>query len=110
MAMLWWAFHPGPLGEAHDLGAFQAPLGVEVDVLDDGPVAQLGGLQVALHAPVLAFGDLPVDQQAQALLETEPLVGSLVALLGQARCHCRQLQRIEAVDRLVVQHVVLLRS
>ena len=90
MARLWWVAHPAALGQTEDLGPLQPSLAAEVDVFDDGVAAQLGRLQVARSAPVLAFGQLPVDEQPEAFLEAQRLVLGLVCLFGQARGHGRR--------------------
>ena len=74
MPRWWWLSHPGALGQAEDLGPVQPALAAEVDVFDDGVAAQLGQLQVALPAPVLAFGQLAVDQEPEAFFEGQGLV------------------------------------
>ena len=66
--------HPGALGQSEDLGPVEPALAAEVDVFDDGVGAQLGRLQVALTAPVLAFGQLAIDQEPEAFFEGECLV------------------------------------
>ena len=76
--------HPVRLGEGEDLGAVEPAGTAEVDVLDRGRGAELRGLQAAFQPPVAAGGELAVDEQAEALLEGEPGVGGLLALVGEA--------------------------
>ena len=54
--------HPGTLGEREQGRALEATATTEVDVLDNGIGPQLGGLQVALPAPVLPLGEFSVDE------------------------------------------------
>ena len=98
---------PARGGQAKDHRTFQASLAMEVDVLDDRAGAQFGRFQIPPHAPVLAFGELFVDQQPEALLEAQGLIRSLVALLGQAGGHGWQLEGVEPVDGLVVEQFVV---
>ena len=70
--MAWWLADPVRLGQGEDLGAVQAAGVAEVDVLDGGGGAQLGGLEAALQPPAGRVGELAVDEQAEALLEAEP--------------------------------------
>ena len=59
---------------------------------------------VALEAAALALGELPVDEQPQALLEAQALVVGVLALLEQAPGHAGQAQGVEPVDGWVVEH------
>lgn len=81
---------PAAFGQAQDDGTFQVALAAEVEVLDHGIGAQLGGLEVAGHPAVLALGQLPVDEQPEALLEAEAVVGRRVGLFGHTGGHGRQ--------------------
>ena len=96
--------HPMRLGQVEDLGAIEAPGPAEVDVLDGGLRPQFRLLQVPLEAPALALGDLPVDEQTQALLEAQALVVGALALLEQAPGHGGETQGVEAFDRLGAEH------
>ena len=107
MAKLWWALTQPAGGQAEDHRAFQAPLAVKIDVLDDRSGAQFGRAQITAHPAVLAFGESLVDQQPEAFLEAQGLVSGLVALFGQAGGHGRQFQGVKPVDGLVVEHFVV---
>ncbi len=98
--------HPGGLGQAEQHRAIEAAPAAEVDVFDHGVAAQLGRLEIAGQAPPLPLGELAVDEQPEALLEAEPLVGGRGGLFGHAGGHGRQLEGVEALNGLVVEHVV----
>ena len=53
---------------------------------------ELGRLEVPVHAAVLPLGELPVDEQPQALLEAEPLVVGMAALFGRPWAMAEQVQ------------------
>jgi len=55
-------------GELVEQGAVEAAGRVQVDVLHDGGLAQLGRAQPACEALVLAAGRFAVDQQAEPIL------------------------------------------
>ena len=99
---------PVRLGEGEDLGAVQAAGVAEVDVLDGGRGAELGCFQAAFQPPVVPFGELAVDEQAEALLEAEPGVGGLLVLVGQGGGHGVEPQGLQSLDGGVQQHLVLL--
>lgn len=96
--------HPGGLGQSEDLGTVEPPPAGEVDVFDHRVGAQLGRAQVALPAPVLPLGHLPVDQQPEPLVEAEGLTGSALVLFEKSLRHGVELQGVEALEGLVVEH------
>jgi hypothetical protein len=61
-----------------------------VQILDTGVVLELGLAQTRLQAPILAFGHLPVDEQAEALLEAKRLALGHVHLLDKRLVHAHQ--------------------
>ena len=73
---------PGALGEAEHERALQAALAAEVDVFDDGVVAQLRRFETALQAAVVAFREFTVDEQPEALFERQAQMRRRRALLG----------------------------
>jgi hypothetical protein len=77
-----------------------------VDVLEAGVVTQSGPSQTAGHAPVIAVGELAVDEQAESLLERQGLDLGAFALLGECRGHADELQRMELIQGGVIQHGV----
>jgi hypothetical protein len=52
-------------------GTVEASVGAEIDVLDDGRLAQPGLTQAAGEPLVLAAGRLAVDEQPEPILATE---------------------------------------
>ena len=57
--------------QAHHLGAVKPPCSLEVDVLDRGPLAEMGLAKAGAETTVLALGHFPVDEQAQAFFEAQ---------------------------------------
>ena len=55
-------------GELVEQGAVETARGMQVDVLDDGGLAQLCLAQTAGEALVLAAGRLAIDKQAEPIL------------------------------------------
>src|SRR5215472_4213243 len=78
---------PAGLGQAEDGGAIEAAGSAAADLLSGRALAQLGGVEPGLQAPVLAPGGLAVDEQAQPLLEAQLGVLDLLHLLAQAVGH-----------------------
>ena len=69
---------PVATAEAGELRAIQPAAGAEVDVLEAGAAhLELGELQQACQAPVVAMQDFALDEQPEALFEGEPLHGAL---------------------------------
>ena len=65
------AVDPVASDELLEQGAVEAADGAQIDILDDGGLAQAGELEARDEALVVALGGLAVDQQAEALLEAE---------------------------------------
>src|SRR5436190_9232398 len=72
--------HPAGLGQTEDDRPVEPTRGAEVEVLDGGVVAELGRLEPGGQTSVLAPGRLPVDEQAEAVLEAELQVLALLEL------------------------------
>ena len=69
------------------------------------PRPELCRAEVALQSPVLPFGRLPVDEEAEAILEARRSIGGgLFALFGKGVGHPGEVERVELVDRRVGQH------
>jgi hypothetical protein len=64
--------------------------------------ASLG--KAVFEPPVLAFGCLSINEQAQALDETELFETRHLQLLLEALDHPGQLQHLELLDRRLSQH------
>ena len=69
---------PGAGAEGQDLLAVEPARVGEVDGLERGRMAQLGGVEPSLQLALLAGRPLGVDEQAEAFLEAER--GGLVGL------------------------------
>jgi hypothetical protein len=66
-------------GELAEQGAVEAAMGAEIDVLDDGGLAQPRFAQAAGEALVLAAGRLAIDEQPEPVLAAEfPGIGSVL--------------------------------
>src|ERR1700761_4129206 len=65
------AADPLSVDELGEKGAIDAARGAQIDILDDGGLAQRGELQPGDEALVLPFSDLTIDHEAEALLEGE---------------------------------------
>ena len=101
--------HPARAGEIEQLTSIQPTGMAEVDVLDRGIQAQLGGSHVPFEPPVLALGHLAVHEQPQTVFEAETAIGcGLFALLGQTMGHTREIEAVELVEGGTGEHVVLL--
>jgi len=81
---------------------------VEVNVLDAGLIAQLGRLEIAEEAAVLALLQLDVNEHAEAVVEEQCLVVGALHLLLVGATHAHQVEVAELVQSLGGQHVLLL--
>ena len=82
--------------KAGELRPVQPAAGAEVEVLEAGAAhLELGELQQACQAPVVAMQDFALDQQPEALFEGEPLHGALGRLLGERFNHAVELQAVQ---------------
>src|SRR5438477_10686561 len=67
--------------EPEEESTVEAAVGPEIDVLDDGRLAQPGLTQAAGEALVLAAGRLAIDEQPEPILATEFAgIGGIVQL------------------------------
>ena len=95
---------PGAAAQREDLLAIE-PAGLgEVDSLERGGIAKLGGLQPPGQLALLAGGPLSVDEQAEAFLEAQRGGITGAELLLDGLSHGAQLHRIQLVERLFDQH------
>lgn len=101
---------PLGVGEGQHRRPVEPPRCPQVEVLDDRVAAELRGLQVAGEATVLAILRLPVDQQAEALLERECRVVGVTLLVHQRPRHAAQGEGVELVDGRRDEHRSLLHS
>ena len=92
------AVHPLGAGQAEHLRTVETARVAEVDVLDAGRGAQLGDLEVALDASVVAVLGLAVDEQPQPLLEAERLILGALQLLAEGAGHAHQVEGVELVQ------------
>ena len=76
-------------GELLEQRAVEAARRLQIDVLDDGVLAQAGEPQAGHEPLVVALGRLAVDQQGEALLEAERGDVGLVAAAPRAPWPCR---------------------
>ena len=90
--------------EGQDLLAVEPARMGEVDGLESGRMAQLGGAQAPLELALLAGRPLGVDEQAEALLEAERSgLGGLDLLLAGVG-HRAELHGVQLVEGLFDQH------
>ena len=90
--------------EGQDLLAVEPARMGEVDGLESGRMAQLGGAQAPLELALLAGRPLGVDEQAEALLEVERSgLGGLDLLLAGVG-HRAELHGVQLVEGLFDQH------
>ncbi len=75
-----------------------------VDVLQEGMMPQSCSTQPAGQTPVVALGDLPVDEQTEALLEAEFIDVGHGHLVGQRRRHAAKFEGLEFIQGGVFQH------
>ena len=82
----------------------EAAVGAEIDVLDDGRLAQPGLTQAAGEPLVLAAGRLAIDEQPEPILATEFAgIGSVVQL-EKGIGHGGEAERAQALDGRMDQH------
>ena len=79
-------------------------MGLEVDVLEAGGVAQAGALESLVKLALLAAAPLGVDEQAQALLEAEGVVLGRGELALEGVDHEEHLHGVHAVERGLGEH------
>ena len=104
------AVNPLAQRQAHHRAAFQASRSAAVQVLNGGlRIFELGILEQACAASVLAPVHLAVDQQGQALLKAHGADAALRELLLQRLCHALQAQAAKLVQCGVHHHGGLVR-
>ena len=76
--------HPVVLGEVQHRLSFEPAGTPEVEVLDHRGELAFRGLEHASESPIAPGEELPVDEQAEAVLEAESGVVGLLALFDDA--------------------------
>ena len=79
-------------------------MGAEVDVLDDGRLAQPGCAQAAGEPLVLAAGRFAIDEQPEPILAAEFAGIRSVVQLDEGIGHGGEAERPQALDGGVDQH------
>ena len=97
--------HPVALGEVQHRLALEPAGTAEVDVLDHRGQLELRGLEHACESPIAAGEELPVDEQAEAVLEAESGVVGLLALFDDACGHDLEPKGVQPLDGRVGEHV-----
>jgi hypothetical protein len=87
----------------HDL-AIQAAGVLEVDILEEGRIAQLGRVQPSLELLLFAGEPLGVDEKAESFIEAQLRLWGRAELLPEGLGHTRELHRVHLVQRLFHQH------
>src|SRR5450756_969710 len=85
----------------------KSPWRAEVGLLDGSLELELGGLQAARQAALLAGAPLALDEQAEALGEGERRVAAALRLLGEGLGHRPEAQVVEPLDGLGVVHLLV---
>src|SRR5437764_6868429 len=85
-------------------GAVKAAVGAEVDVLDNGRLAQPGLTQAAGEPLVLAAGRLAIDEQPEPILATEFAGIRGILQLEKGIGHGSEAERAQALDGRMDQH------
>ena len=96
--------NPFTARELEEESPVQAAVGAEVDVLDNGRLAQPGLAQAAGEPLVLAAGRFAVDKQPEPILAAEFAgIGSALQL-DEGIGHGSEAERPQALDRGMDQH------
>jgi hypothetical protein len=85
-------------------GTVEAAVGTEIDVLDDGRLAQPGLTQAAGEPLVLAAGRLAIDEQPEPILATEFAGIGGILQLEKGIGHGGEAERAQALDGRMDQH------
>src|SRR5438067_12598137 len=85
-------------------GTVEAAVGAEIDVLDDGRLAQPGLAQAAGEPLVLATGRFAVNEQPEPILAAEFAGIGSVLQLDEGIGHGGEAERAQALDRGMDQH------
>src|SRR5258707_15890660 len=90
--------------ELEEESPVETAVGAEVDVLDDGRLAQPGLTQAAGEPLVLAAGRLAIDEQPEPILATQVAgIGGIVQL-EKGIGHGGEAERAQALDGGMDQH------
>ena len=100
------AADPVAVDELGEEGAIEAARRAQIDILDDGGLAQRGELQARDEPLVVALGGLAVDHQAEALLEGERGDVGLALLILEGLGHAGKPEGGEAFVGGVDEHQV----
>jgi hypothetical protein len=84
--------------------AVEAAMGAEIDVLDDGGLAQPGFAQAAGEPLVLVAGRLAIDEQPEPVLAAELAGIGGVLQLDEGVGHGGEAEHTQALDGRVDQH------
>jgi len=90
--------------ELEEQSPVEPAVGAEIDVLDDGRLAQPGLAQTAGEPLVLAAGRLAVDEQPEPILAAEFAGIGSVLQLDEGIGHGGEAERAQALDRGMDQH------
>ncbi len=85
-------------------GTVEAAVGAEIDLLDDGRLAQPGLTQAAGEPLFLAAGRLAIDEQPEPILATEVAGIGGVVQLKKGIGHGGEAERAQALDGGMDQH------
>ena len=96
ISRFWWRSIQSPATRLGTDGAIEAARRAQVDVLDDGVLAQRGELEPRGEALVVALGGFAVDQQPEALLERQSVEVGLSSLLLEGLGHAGQAEGDQA--------------
>ena len=95
---------PGAAAQREDLLAIEAAGVGEVDGLERGGIAELGGPQPPLQLALLARRPLRIDQEADTVLEAERSRVIAVELLLEGLGHGAEFHGVQRLERLFNQH------
>src|SRR3972149_3637454 len=90
--------------QARQLRTVKTAASAEVQVLDGSAFLELRELQQASEPPVLAVGDLALDQKPEAIFEGEALGAGLGHLLGERGGHAVELQLVQCIEGGLDKH------
>jgi hypothetical protein len=98
------AFNPLSLGQPLEQGSIEPAVGAIIDILGASHLAQAGEAQPCLQSLVVAFKDLAIDEQCQAILEVEVRAVGLPSLFFECVDHADEAEVSQAIDGWMVQH------
>ena len=100
------AADPVAIDQLGEEGALDAARRAQIDILDDGSLAQGGELQACDEPLVVALGDLAVDHQAEPHLEGQRGGIGLALLIVEGLGHAGKSEGGEAFMGVVDEHEV----